>query len=500
MAIMMRIREEADKLGFAIEMTPKGNAILTLPGAESAPEGTLALSAHVDTLGAMVRSIKPNGMLRFTPVGGYAMQSVEGEYCLVHTRDGRIYEGTVLATRPSVHVYSDMRELKREEANMEIRLDEAVAAKEETEKLGIAPGDFISWDPRTRVLPNGWIKSRHLDDKASVAALFGVLEWFKREGAVPARPVKLVFSVYEEVGHGSSYLPPDITELIAVDMGAIGDDLSATERDVSICAKDSSGPYDYEMTSSLIALARAENLPHAVDIYPHYGSDASAALRGGANIRAALIGPGVHGSHGMERTHADAVVNTAALLIAYIMESRRGSFMSNLTQRPAPEEFGAHFGKYIEIVPDGSIVDILAGYLKSTAEFLSDIPQAKGEYRYEPGKWSLKQVIGHISDTERVMSYRLLRIARGDSTPLPGFDQDAYVSNVDFDAYSLSDLIEDYISVRRATMTLVRGLADDAWSRMGTASSAPMSARALAYVIAGHELHHLRILKEKYLV
>jgi hypothetical protein len=174
--------------------------------------------------------------------------------------------------------------------------------------------------------------------------------------------------------------------------------------------------------------------------------------------------------------------------------------MSNLTQRPAPEEFGAHFGKYIEIVPDGSIVDILAGYLKSTAEFLSDIPQAKGEYRYEPGKWSLKQVIGHISDTERVMSYRLLRIARGDSTPLPGFDQDAYVSNVDFDAYSLSDLIEDYISVRRATLTLVRGLADDAWSRMGTASSAPMSARALAYVIAGHELHHLRILKEKYLV
>jgi len=319
MEIMKRVRAETEKLGFALETTPKGNVVITLPGADGGAAGTLALTAHVDTLGAMVRSIKPNGMLRFTPVGGYAMQTVEGEYCLVHTRDGRTYEGTVLSTQPSVHVYADVRDQKREEANMEIRIDELVGTKEDTEKLGIAPGDFVSWDPRTRILPNGWIKSRHLDDKASVAALFGVMEWLKREGVQPVRTVKIVLSTYEEVGHGSSYIPPDITELIAVDMGAIGDDLSTTERDVSICAKDSSGPYDYGMTSKLIELARREKLPHAVDIYPYYGSDASAALRGGGNIRAALIGPGVHASHGMERTHADAVVNTAALLIAYIM-------------------------------------------------------------------------------------------------------------------------------------------------------------------------------------
>jgi len=318
MHIMKLVTEEAARLGYETELTPKGNGIITIPGQDT--EHVLALSGHVDTLGAMVRSIKPNGMLRFTPIGGYAMQTVEGEYCRIHTRDGRTYEGTVLSTKPSVHVYPDARDWKREEANMEIRIDELVSSKEETEELGITVGDFISWDARARILPNGWIKSRHLDDKASVAALFGILEWLKRTGKQPVRTVKMILSTYEEVGHGTAYIPPDITEMIAVDMGALGDDLSATERDVSICAKDSSGPYDYRMTSRLIELAKREQLPYAVDIYPQYGSDASAALRGGSNIRAALIGPGVHASHGMERTHADAIVNTAALLIAYMME------------------------------------------------------------------------------------------------------------------------------------------------------------------------------------
>ncbi|WP_370636331.1 M42 family metallopeptidase [Cohnella sp. CFH 77786] len=322
--IMSRVSEEAARLGFSLETTPKGNGILTIPGTGSAGDpakGTIGLTAHVDTLGAMVRAVKPDGKIRFTPIGGYAMQTVEGEYCLIHTRDGRKYEGTVLSTKPSVHVYPDARDWKREEANMEIRIDEPVKSKEDTEKLGIAVGDFISWDPRTRMLDNGWIKSRHLDDKASVAALFGLLEWLARADRTPVRPVKIIFSTYEEVGHGSSHIPPDIMEMIAVDMGAIGDDLSATERDVSICAKDSTGPYDYEMTSKLIELAKREGIPYAVDIYPHYGSDASAALHGGSNIRAALVGPGVHASHGMERTHADAIVGTAALLLAYILES-----------------------------------------------------------------------------------------------------------------------------------------------------------------------------------
>ncbi|QHT61574.1 M42 family metallopeptidase [Paenibacillus lycopersici] len=321
-AIMKQIHEEAAKLGYDLERTPKGNGIITIPGSRPSADDVIAFTAHVDTLGAMVRSVKSNGTLRFTSVGGYAMQSVENEYCLVHTRDGRTYEGTVLTSKPSVHVFSDARDFKREEANMEIRIDEPVHAKDDVLKLGIGVGDFISWDPRTRILPNGLVKSRHLDDKASVAALFALLEWMKRESRTPERTVKIIISTYEEVGHGSSHIPADITEMIAVDMGAIGDDLSATEYDVSICAKDSSGPYDYEMTSALISLAKRENIPHAVDIYPHYGSDASAAQRGGSNIRAALIGPGVHASHSMERTHADAIANTAALLAAYLFEPR----------------------------------------------------------------------------------------------------------------------------------------------------------------------------------
>jgi putative aminopeptidase FrvX len=308
MSIMELVNKEVTRLGYTMQRSPKGNGIIVIPGASDS--NAIALTAHVDTLGAMVRSVKSDGSLRFTPIGGYAMQTVEGEYCLIHTRDGRQYEGTVLSTKPSVHVYADARDWKREEANMAIRIDELVESKEDTLRLGIAPGDFISWDPRVRMLSNGWIKSRHLDDKASVAALLGLLEWLKREGHTPSRTVHIIISTYEEVGHGSAYVSPDITEMIAVDMGAIGDDLSTTERDVSICAKDSSGPYDYVMTTKLIELAKREGMPYAVDIYPFYGSDASAALRGGSNIRAALIGPGVHASHGMERTHSDAIMNT----------------------------------------------------------------------------------------------------------------------------------------------------------------------------------------------
>ncbi|MCL6456443.1 MAG: M42 family metallopeptidase [Gorillibacterium sp.] len=315
--VMAKVAAEAERLGYAFELTSKGMGIITVPGER---EETLGLTGHVDTLGAMVRSLKSNGTLRFTALGGYAMNTIEGEYCLVHTRDGREISGTILNTHPSVHVYADAREQKRDEVNMEVRLDAEVTSKQGIAELGIRVGDFISFDPRPVFTDKGWIKSRHLDDKAGVASLFGLLELLQREGLTPKRTLKICITTYEEVGHGASYLPPDISELLAVDMGAIGDDLSCTEKDVSICAKDSSGPYDYEMTSTLIRLAEREKLDFAVDIYPSYGSDASAALRGGSNIKAALIGPGVHASHGMERTHAQALVNTITLLAAYVME------------------------------------------------------------------------------------------------------------------------------------------------------------------------------------
>lgn len=314
--IMEKIEKEVRSLGYSFERTKKGCGIITIPGED--PNYTVGLSAHVDTLGAMVRSIKDCGNLKFTSIGGYMMSTVEGEYCQIHTRAGRVCHGTVLTTQPSVHVYSEASKQKREEANMEIRIDEQIKSKEDVELLGISPGDYISFDSRTVIMENGFIKSRHLDDKAGVAVLFGIMELLKSQNIKPRNNIKIVISTYEEVGHGSSYIPEDIDELIAIDMGAMGDDLNCTEMQVSICAKDSSGPYDYDMVSKLISIAKDKNINYAVDIYPHYGSDVSAALRGGNDIKGALVGPGVHASHSMERTHIDALINTTKLMVSYI--------------------------------------------------------------------------------------------------------------------------------------------------------------------------------------
>ena len=201
---------------------------------------------------------------------------------------------------------------------MEVRIDEVVYSKADVEKLGICNGDFIAIDTKTTITESNFIKSRFLDDKISVCALMGVLKYLSDNQIKPERNLKIVFSTYEEVGHGSSSIPQEIEEFLAVDMGCIGQDLACKEQDVSICAKDSSGPYDYEMITRLVNLAKENKLKYVVDIYPQYSSDVSAALRGGNDIKGALIGPGVHASHGMERTHYDGVENTMALILAYI--------------------------------------------------------------------------------------------------------------------------------------------------------------------------------------
>jgi len=215
-------------------------------------------------------------------------------------------------------VFEDSSSKKRDTQNMEIRIDEVVKSKKDVEDLGIAVGDFIFIDPKTTITESGFVKSRFIDDKGSVACLISLLELMSRENIVPEYTTKILISTYEEVGHGASYIPEDITEMIAVDMGCIGDDLSCSEYDVSICAKDSGGPYDYNMTTQLINLAKENDINFAVDIYPMYGSDVVAALRGGNNIRGALIGPGVHASHGMERTHYNALESTIKLLYLYL--------------------------------------------------------------------------------------------------------------------------------------------------------------------------------------
>ena len=296
------------------EISKKGNLIIRITGSNPY---TIGLSAHVDTLGAMVKSIKCDGTLTFSVLGGPILPTYDGEYCYVITRDNKIFNGTFLSNSPAAHVYKDAKTLPRDEANMHVRLDEVVKNKQDVLKLGIGVGDFIAVDPKTIITENNFIKSRFLDDKISVAILFSLIDEISKGKIKPKNNLTFIISTYEEVGHGATSIP-NVDELIAVDMGCIGDDLTCTEYDVSICAKDSFSPYDFEMTNKLIKLAKDAKLNYAVDIYPYYSSDVSAALRGGNDIKGALIGPGVSASHGMERTHLDAVNNTIKLLKLYI--------------------------------------------------------------------------------------------------------------------------------------------------------------------------------------
>ena len=313
--VMEFVKSEAKSFGYESEYNQKGCLIIPVDGKSSQ---VIGLSAHVDTLGAMVRSIDSEGTLKFTLVGGYTMHSVEGAYCRIHTRDGRIYSGTILIKSASVHSYDDARTLERTDRNMLVRIDEPVKSREDVLALGINSGDYISFDPKFQYTDRGFIKSRHLDDKASVAVLLGMLREMSQAGIQPEKSLRILISNYEEVGFGAAALPQEIKEFVAVDMGAVGDDLNGTEYTVTICAKDSSGPYDYELTNKLIALAKEEKIDYVIDIFPHYGSDVSAALRAGNDIKGALIGQGVHASHGMERTHRSGLESTLKLLNAYL--------------------------------------------------------------------------------------------------------------------------------------------------------------------------------------
>lgn len=306
------VLEQLKVMGYEPQLSNKGNVSVTL-GGEGSP---LVLAAHVDTLGAMVRSIKDNGRLRPTTLGGHQWSTADGENCMVFTRDGRMYTGVVLNTEPSAHVADEKVETKEE--NMEILLDENVDDKEQVQALGIQTGDIIAMDPRTVITPGGYIKSRFLDDKLSAAILLGIAHAVKEEGWQLNRKVTLLFTVYEEVGHGGSYVPEDTEEMISVDMGCVGADLGCTERKVSICAKDSGGPYNYELVTTLSEIAKSNNLDYAIDVYPHYGSDVEATLHSGYDIRHGLIGPGVYASHNYERSHIEGVKNTYLLLENYI--------------------------------------------------------------------------------------------------------------------------------------------------------------------------------------
>ncbi|WLD92065.1 M42 family metallopeptidase [Alkalihalobacillus sp. AL-G] len=304
-------------LGLETRRNRKGGLLVTVEGENK--DRHRFLTAHVDTLGAMVKEIKPDGRLKLSMIGGFRWNHVEGEYCQIQTAEGKVYSGTILMHQTSVHVYKEAGDAKRDEKNIEVRIDERVSNEEEVRSLGISVGDFVSFDPRVEITESGFVKSRHLDDKASVALLMEVVKTIKNEGTTLPHTTHFLISNNEEIGYGgNSNIPAETEEYLAVDMGAIGDGQATDEYTVSICAKDSSGPYHYELRKHLEQLAIKHEIEFKTDIYPFYGSDASAAIRAGFDVKHALIGPGIDASHAFERTHETSLVHTGQLIYQYL--------------------------------------------------------------------------------------------------------------------------------------------------------------------------------------
>jgi len=311
------VRDEFASLGYKAEITNKGGILIDLGGADVTD--ALFLEAHADTLGAMVSQVKGNGRLKVTALGGMRAENGEAENVRVYTRDGKVYEGTFQLANASTHVNGSYGSTPRNFDTTEVVLDEDVNSEADTRALGIEVGDIVCFDPKTRVTEKGYIKSRFLDDKLSVGILLGFAKYLKDENIQLARRVYVHVTVYEEVGHGGcASVPAGVTEAISVDMGCVGDGLKCTEKMVSICVKDSGGPYSYDIVGKLIEAAKAEEADYAVDIYPHYGSDVEATLHAGYDIRHGLIGAGVYASHGYERSHIDGVWNTLKVLKGYL--------------------------------------------------------------------------------------------------------------------------------------------------------------------------------------
>lgn len=313
------VLQQYEQLGFSPVLTNKGGVLVCVnPGREGAKDGVF-LEAHLDTLGAMVAEIKPNGRLRLTPLGGLNANNTETENVRLATRTGKVFSGTFQLKNASVHVNGNYSDEKRTFDSMELVLDEDVSSKEDVLALGICTGDIACFDPRTVITPAGYIKSRFLDDKLSVAILLAHAKSLAEGGPKPARAVWHHITVFEEVGHGgSASVPAGITEAISVDMGCVGEGMSCTEKQVSICAKDSGGPYHEAVVNGLVAAAQAAGVDYAVDVYPHYGSDVESTLRAGHDVRHGLIGAGVYASHGYERSHLLGAQNTLRLLQAYL--------------------------------------------------------------------------------------------------------------------------------------------------------------------------------------
>lgn len=301
-----------------LERTTKGALVIRWPGERhDAPRG---LTAHVDTLGLMVKEIKPNGRLKLTQLGHFMWNAVESEGVTVRTADDRRLRGTVLPVQASVHIHREAGDEPRNEETMEVRLDARTRSADDTRALGVEVGDFVFIDPRVEVGEEGFIRSRHLDDKAGVAAIYGAFCALREAGLRPVQTTTVLITTYEEVGHGGAEgLPAGLHELVAVDMAAVGEGQNSDEFSVGICVKDARGPYHIALTQKLRTLARDAQIPYKLDTYPHYGSDGEAYWYSGGTGQVALIGPGVDASHAYERTHQESILHCTHLIARYLL-------------------------------------------------------------------------------------------------------------------------------------------------------------------------------------
>lgn len=313
--IIGHLEQKLAHLPYHRKVTNKGALLVS-----TTEEPELIITAHIDTLGGMVKYVNDDGTIEITQIGGWPPNSFEGEYVSILTQSGKILRGTFLINNPAAHVNRDIPKIAREMNNMHIRIDGITCSKVETTGLGISIGDFVFFDPRFEYTTTGFIKSRFLDDKACAGILYELL--LNEYAEMKNRNVGCFFSNYEEVGHGvPAGIPGSVKEMLVADMGVVGEGVEGCETAVSICAKDSSGPYDYDIRRKLVQLAQEQKIPYVVDVFPFYSSDGTVALRSGLDIRVGLIGPGVNSSHGVERTHEKGVRATRDLILQFINAS-----------------------------------------------------------------------------------------------------------------------------------------------------------------------------------
>lgn len=319
MPVVEKTFTDLDFPNTSITTTNKGALVIHVKGEDdSAPIG---ITAHVDTLGFMVKEIKSNGRLKMTNLGGINWAGAEFENCTIRTHDDKRYRGTVILSNPSTHVNRNAHKADRNADTMVVRLDARTTSRKETEELGIGVGDFIFLDTRIEVTDTGFIRSRFLDDKAGVAVIYGALASMKAQNYIPKQDTYILIANYEEVGHGGSAgFPDDLAEVLSIDMGAIGDGQAGDEFSVSICVKDGGGPYHFDMNNKLRRLCEDHEIDYNVDIYVYYSSDGTAYWRAGGDAKVGLAGPGVASSHGYERTHKDALEHSAHLIARYMLD------------------------------------------------------------------------------------------------------------------------------------------------------------------------------------